>query len=85
MAEAIKPCMICEEGWWSGLEDRWTAAFSVPGWVLPRRHDQPAGSSAGLPPSWRLEKRPHGGASRGPCSGVERLLQLSGLQSLRVN
>lgn len=43
----------------------------------------PAGSSVGLPPSWRLEKRPHGGAGRGPFSGVERLLQLSGLQSFK--
>lgn len=65
MAEVIKACMICEEGWRSGPVDRWTATFSVLGWVLPRRHDQPAGSSVHLPPSWRLEKRLHGGAGRG--------------------
>jgi hypothetical protein len=85
MAEVLKPCIICEEGWWSGLEDRWTAVFSVRGLVLPRRHDQPADSSVDLPPSWHLEKRAHGGVGRRPFSGVERLLQLSGLQSLSVN
>lgn len=81
MVEVIKPCIICEERWWSGLEDRWTAVFSVLGWDLPQRHDQPAGSSVGFPPSWHLEKRAHGGAGRRPFSGVERLLQLLGLQS----
>lgn len=38
MAEVIKPRISCEEGWWSGLEDRWTNVFSVL-WragVLPR-------------------------------------------------
>lgn len=29
MAEVIKPRLSCEEGWWSGLEDRWTNVFSV--------------------------------------------------------
>lgn len=49
MAEAIKPCIICEEGWCSGREDRWTAAISVLGWLLPRRHEPACRFSRGSP------------------------------------